>query len=158
MGEMLSFAPIGMFTALFRPLPGEVNNIFGILAGLENGLLLFLIASGIYRARWRAWFDPAVVWALTTLLSWSFVYGFVSAQNLGSAFRFRLQILPVLLSLALYLRYHGGKVGAREASVNRESFSADHLVGEMFLDESAPILPEGDGLLGVIQQPLDGVR
>lgn len=156
MSEMLSFAPAGMFTALFRPLPGEVNNIFGILAGLENGVLLFLIVSGIYRARWRAWLDPAVVWALTTLLSWSFVYGFVSAQNLGSAFRFRLQILPLLLSLALYLRYRGVKSSSREAAVNRESLSADDFVGEALFDEPSPVLAASSGIRGVIQQPFDG--
>ncbi|WP_133296026.1 hypothetical protein [Zooshikella ganghwensis] len=41
--DMIVFAPIGVFTALFRPLLGEVNNIFGILAGLENTLLLIII-------------------------------------------------------------------------------------------------------------------
>jgi len=156
--EMLSFAPAGMFTALFRPLPGEVNNMFGILAGLENGVLLFLVLSGIYRARWRAWLDPAVVWALATLFSWSLVYGFVSSQNLGSAFRFRLQVLPLLLSLALYLRYFGGKYHARKTPVNGEGLGANHLIRESFFDKPSPVLATGKGFRGVIQQPLDGSR
>jgi hypothetical protein len=101
--DMLFFAPIGMFTALFRPLPGEILNLFGSLAGLENAFLCVLLALSIYRFRFAKLKDPAVVWALSLIFVWSFVYSYVSYQNLGSAFRFRLQVLPVLLVALLYL-------------------------------------------------------
>ena len=36
---------------------------------------------------------------------WGAVYGFASYQNLGTAFRFRVQVVPILLLLGLYLTY-----------------------------------------------------
>ena len=39
-GSMIAFMQIGSFTALFRPLPFEVPNAFGMMAGLENGFIL----------------------------------------------------------------------------------------------------------------------
>lgn len=103
-GSMLRFAPWGAFTALFRPLPGEVRNPFGLLAGVENVFLLLLLASAIVRARPRVFREPAVVWGVMLVLTWSFVYSFVSYYNFGAAVRFKLQILPILLLVLLYLR------------------------------------------------------
>lgn len=102
-GGMIRFLPVGMFTALFRPLPGEVMNPFGLLAGLENLLLLGLAAVALVRLRPRELADPLVLWALAWVLAWAALYGFVSYQNLGTAVRFKLQILPVLLLLSLHL-------------------------------------------------------
>lgn len=99
----LSFLPLGMFTALFRPLPGEVANIFGILAGLENVFLLLLMVIATFRTRLSELKEPLVIWGISAVLIWAMVYGFISYQNLGSAVRFKLQILPVLLPLLLYL-------------------------------------------------------
>lgn len=105
LGGMLKFAPIGMFTALFRPLPGEIMNPFGLLAGFENTFLLvavFKTISNIGTRRWKLK-EPLTLWAITLILVWSFVYGFVSFQNLGSGARFKLQILPVMLCLLVFL-------------------------------------------------------
>lgn len=101
---MIGFLPLGIFTALFRPLPGEVLNPFAMLAGLENLMLLFLLFQAIRRTRLLELTQPMVMWAVALILIWASVYGFTSYQNLGSAARFRLQILPVLLGTILYLR------------------------------------------------------
>ncbi len=107
-GDIFSFAPLGMFTALFRPLPGEIMNPFGLLAGLENAALLWLVVFGM-KKKWDNWHHTPrgertlLIWALLTILSWSFVYGFISYQNLGAAFRFRLQILPIMVLFVLFL-------------------------------------------------------
>mgnify|MGYP006274103099 CR=1 FL=1 len=102
--DMILFMPVGAFTALFRPLPGEVLNPFGMLAGLENAFLLGLIVYGVYRRGVGPVLrDPVLLWAILTLLAWSAIYGFVSYQNLGTAFRFRAQVAPIMLLLALYL-------------------------------------------------------
>ncbi|HEX8363235.1 MAG TPA: hypothetical protein VF613_24160 [Longimicrobium sp.] len=101
--SMLKFMPIGAFTALFRPLPGEVMNPFGLLAGLESALLLGLVVLALKRVRWATLRQPLVVWAVSLVVVWASIYGFVSSQNLGSAVRFKLQILPMLLILLLYL-------------------------------------------------------
>ena len=103
--SMVAFLPIGIFTALFRPLPFEVMNPFGLLAGLENAYILVLFVFGLMRHGLGGLRSPLLLWALTTLLVWGAVYGFVSYQNLGSAFRFRVQVVPILLLLALYLTY-----------------------------------------------------
>jgi len=107
--SMLAFAPIGSFTALFRPLPGEVLNAFGLLSGLENFILLWLTFLAIKRSKLKDLKEPLVLWALVFIMGWSIIYGFVSFQNLGSAVRFKLQILPVLLGLILYLSRHRDK-------------------------------------------------
>jgi len=102
-GDMIKFAPIGMVTALFRPFPGEVLNLFGLLASLENLILLYLFILSIKRFRKGDLKDPVLLWAIVLVLTWSFVYGFVSFQNLGSAVRFKLQVLPILICILLYL-------------------------------------------------------
>lgn len=101
--SLVAFAPVGAFTALFRPLPGEVMNPFGLLAGLENLVLLFLLGLAVVRARLATFSDPLVVWGVLLVATWASVYGFVSYYNMGAAVRFKLQILPVLLGLLLFL-------------------------------------------------------
>lgn len=99
-GGMLAFLPQGVFTALFRPLPGEVLNPFGLLAGLENLFLLGLVARALRRMTRRRLSPPVVQWMLAYVICWASVYGFV-AGNLGSAVRFKMQVLPALLAVLL---------------------------------------------------------
>ena len=101
-GDVVAFAPLGAFTALFRPLPGDIRTPFGLLASLENVVLLILLFRAIKRTRWRELKEPMVMWAILLVLTWATVYGFL-AQNMGTAVRYKLQILPVLLGLLLYL-------------------------------------------------------
>jgi hypothetical protein len=156
--EMLTFAPLGMFTALFRPLPGEVMNIFGGLAGIENAVLLYLVFSGLRRARRADFKDPAAIWGIALLTSWSFVYGFVSTQNLGSAFRFRLQVLPAVVALALYFRFKQRAGRAVEARVYPERAVTNHLVGEVAFHVSPAADPHGEAIFRRNDQLADGAR
>jgi hypothetical protein len=100
---MLTFVPIGAFTALFRPLPGEVLNPFALLASFENLGLLALLLRAIKRSTWKELRQPVILWAITLILVWAVAYGFASTQNLGAAVRWKLQILPLLLGLLCYL-------------------------------------------------------
>ncbi|MBU3967372.1 MAG: hypothetical protein KKG76_08375 [Euryarchaeota archaeon] len=112
--SMVAFVPIGAFTALFRPLPGDILNPFGMLAGLENLVLLIMLMLAVKRMRWNELKEPIVLWAILLVIIWAIVYGFISYQNLGTAVRFRLQILPVLLGILLYLgRRHTRTIPAR---------------------------------------------
>jgi hypothetical protein len=104
-GQMVAFAPKGMFAALYRPLPGEIFNIFGLLSGVENLVLLWMLWTAVRRARKAALREPIVLWSFVLTLIWGFFYAFISYQNLGSAARFRLQIIPILLLAPLYLIY-----------------------------------------------------
>ncbi len=101
--QMVKLAPIEAFTALFRPLPGEVMNLFGWLAGLENVVLLLALFVAAVRTRWWELKDPLVMWVTVLIAAWAHVYGFISSQNLGSAVRFKLQVLPLLWGMLLYL-------------------------------------------------------
>jgi hypothetical protein len=102
-GEALKFAPLGAFTAFFRPLPGEVMNPFGIMAGVEDLGFLLLFARALIRLRLREFSDPVVAGTAGLLLVWAFFYAFVSSGNLGTAVRYRLQVLPLFIMLLLYL-------------------------------------------------------
>ena len=104
---MIGFLPVGIFTVLFRPLPGEVRNVFGMLAGLENGFLLywsyrcarmFIRNRGVRRPLRR---EPTVIWAVILVITWCAFYGFISFQNLGASVRFRLPIISVFVGLLL---------------------------------------------------------
>jgi hypothetical protein len=101
--DFVVFAPRAMFTALFRPLPGEVNNMFGALAGLENFALLALFLWGLVKCRKVDFQNPTVAFSLLLLFVWSAVYGLISFQNLGTASRFKLMVFPVILILPFFV-------------------------------------------------------
>lgn len=98
----MKYLPLGIFTALFRPLPLEVPNIFGTLQSLDNLILLFLLCMAVKRTRLKEFGEPLVLWAIFLVLTWAALYGNV-IYNLGTLVRYKLQILPVLLGLLLYL-------------------------------------------------------
>jgi len=123
--EIVMFLPVGMFTALFRPLPGEVMNVFGFLSGIENFILLLLLVKGLFNLSKRDLRDPVLLWAVLFILVWSSVYGFFSYQNLGTAVRFRLQVLPALLGTLLYIGARKG--GARKGTTKRHSLEESGL-------------------------------
>ena len=100
--QLLAALPMAMFTALFRPLPGEIANVFGFLAGIENVILLLLLGRAIVRFHLADLRNPAITGAVLLILAWTLAYAFISYQNLGTAVRFRLQILPVMLAVLLY--------------------------------------------------------
>jgi hypothetical protein len=100
---VVGFAPLGMFAALFRPLPGEVNNIFGVAAGLENAVLLFFALRAVWRTPARELRDPFLLWAIVLLLVWAGGYGFISSANVGSGVRYRLQVMPLFVWLLVHL-------------------------------------------------------
>jgi hypothetical protein len=99
----LAYLPLGIFTVLFRPLPGEVLTPFGLLAGLDGGLMLVLLLLAIWRVRLKQLGQPIVLWASVVILLWATFYAFGASYNLGTISRYRLQILPILLCLLLYL-------------------------------------------------------
>lgn len=101
-GEFIGYLPIAIFSALFRPLPSEVSSPFGVLAGLENVSVLVLFFVAVKRASLKDFGNPIVLWGIYLTLAWAAMYG-VLTQNLGSAARFKLQILPVMLGVLLFL-------------------------------------------------------
>lgn len=100
----LAYVPYGMFTALFRPLPGDVNNAFGVAAGLENLGLLVALVYGWARYKKAPLVTPGhkhvLRWLSVYVLCWGMVYSLISPQNLGTAVRFRLQTSQALIAIA----------------------------------------------------------
>ena len=110
--QAITFLPQGIFTALFRPLPGEVNNLFGALSGLENLILLFGLMITFFMASPEAKKDRFLQYAAITIFCWSLFYAFISYQNLGTAVRFKLQVLPLLLLVPIRLLHYSKKKGS----------------------------------------------
>lgn len=102
LNDLIIHLPIGIVTVLFRPLPWDVPNIFGFLQGLDSLVLLLLLVMAVKRTRLKELKDPLVLWAISLTLTWAAFYGLVTF-NLGTLVRYKLQILPVLLGLLLYL-------------------------------------------------------
>lgn len=115
--DMLKFAPLGAFTALFRPLPGEIGSFFGIVASIENFLLLCLVLVAAFRTRLSSLRDPLLVTLLVVISVWAVVYGFVSYQNLGTAVRFKAQVLPIILLVVMYPWWNRGRPRTRVIGV-----------------------------------------
>ncbi len=109
LGLMVAFLPVGIFTVMFRPLPGEVLSAFGLFAGAENLVLLggaWLAVKRIRIAAVRRKIirEPILIWAMALMFIWAAVYGFVSVQNLGAAVRFRLPVLAVMIGVSFMIR------------------------------------------------------
>jgi hypothetical protein len=101
--DLMLFTPQSVFIAFFRPLPGDVANIFGWLAGFENLGLLTLSTLALFRLRLRHFRNPLFLWGVALLTTWGLAYSVVAYKDLGTAARFKLQILPVMLSMIVCL-------------------------------------------------------
>jgi len=101
--DLILFTPRSVFTAYFRPLPGDLPHAFGLMAGCEDLALLLLTIWGFLKLRRRHWRNHFFLWALALLATWGLAYSLVTYKDLGTAVRFRLQIMPVLLGVLCYL-------------------------------------------------------
>jgi hypothetical protein len=101
--DVLLFTPEGFFITYFRPLPGDVPHVFGWLAGFENLGLLLLSIWALFRVRFVYFRNPIFLWSVALLLAWGLAYTPVAYRDLGTAVRFKLQIIPVLLGLIGYM-------------------------------------------------------
>jgi hypothetical protein len=108
---MIAFAPIGLLSVLFRPLPGEVRNVFGLLSGFENVGLIYLTYRAVRaiirypRVRRALLREPLIIWAILLVVTWTSTYGFIAFQNLGASVRFRLPIIAVFFALLICVRW-----------------------------------------------------
>ena len=119
LSHVVAFVPLSAFTALFRPLPGDVGGPFGLAAGVENAVLLLAFAFSITRFRPKHLLHPSFLTLAGVLVTWAVVYGFVSYQNLGTASRFKAQILPVLLPLLILLWQRVPRLSAHFSTLAR---------------------------------------
>lgn len=121
LSDFLKFLPTGMFTALYRPMPGEVLNLFGLFSGVESVVLLLFLIVSLLKARMSVFSDPLVQLSIFTLVVWSSAYGFISIQNMGTAVRFKLQVLPIMIILPYYILHLSNQ--EKESGDSEESVS-----------------------------------
>jgi hypothetical protein len=74
-----------------------------MMAHRGHGPLMQVAVSVLIAGLIRTWLAGIMVGSLVVLLLWALSYAFVSSQNFGTAVRYRVQILPILLGLLLYL-------------------------------------------------------
>jgi len=101
--DLILFTPESVFIAYFRPLPGDVPNLFGWCAGFENLALLAVSIWALFRVRLTYFRHHLFLWGLALLLTWGLAYSILSYKDLGSAARYKLQILPILLGMIGFL-------------------------------------------------------
>jgi hypothetical protein len=101
--DLLLSTPERMFIAFFRPLPGDVPNLFGMLAGFENLMLLLLSAWALLRLRLQYFRDHMFLWGTVLLVTWGLAYSVIAYKDLGTAVRFKLQVLPIHLGMIGYM-------------------------------------------------------
>lgn len=98
--------PYLMFSVLFRPLFFEAENILQFFSGVENVLLLLYAAGAVwYFLKYRLFKHSIIMIMLVHIIIWSAVYAPLSAQNLGTAVRYKLQILPFMITF-IYSAFH----------------------------------------------------
>ena len=101
--DLVLFTPESVFIAYFRPLPGDVPNLFGWLAGFENLGLLLVSIWALFRLRPVCFRNPLFLWGAALLVAWGLTYSLVAYKDLGAAVRYKLQVLPILLGMIGYL-------------------------------------------------------
>jgi hypothetical protein len=101
--QYILFLPEAIFSTLYRPLPGELGSAFGLMSGVENLLLLVLTIICFLRVTQHDFKVFSVQFSLVFLACWLLLYSPIAYQNLGTAVRFKLQILPPLIALLFYI-------------------------------------------------------
>lgn len=106
-----AIAPLGLLTALYRPLIVEVNGPLPLLNSLESTALLLISLLIVRRRGWGgAWRiirgSPVLMFCLVFVVLFGTAVG-VSSTNLGTLSRYRMPMLPmygVLLAVLLPVR------------------------------------------------------
>lgn len=99
---LLLVAPLGAFTALFRPLLFEAHNPFALVASIDNTVLLIIAAYAFKRSKLKEFGQPEILWMSAFILLWSTLHG-LGSGNLGALSRFKIQILPIFITLLVYM-------------------------------------------------------
>ena len=91
-----------MFTALYRPHLLDAYNSFMFLSACENIVFLLLSFKYIILHINKIIKNKYIVFLILYIISWSSVYSVISPGNLGTAVRFKLQVMPIILIIIGY--------------------------------------------------------
>ena len=91
-----------LFTTLFRPMLFDITNAFTFISACENIVLFLLVVKYIVLNIKDLVKNKYIVFLLFYIFSWLLFYVLVSPGNLGTAIRFKLQVLPIILIVIGY--------------------------------------------------------
>lgn len=100
--KLVLVAPLALATALFRPTIFEAHNAFSLAAALDNTILFVIFIYALRRSRIRELMQSEVVWMCSFVVMWGVLYG-VGTGNLGAISRFKIQVLPIFITLLVYM-------------------------------------------------------
>jgi hypothetical protein len=99
--SVLINSPLALFSGLFRPMIFEVSSVPGILAGLENLVILALFIWRIRSIRLPSHENRLIVFAVLTYAVVLCIFLALSTPNLGTLSRYRVGFLPFFVLLIL---------------------------------------------------------
>ncbi len=105
--SILAFVPVGCLVALYSPMPWQAHNLPSALASIESCFAALLTVMMVLKLRREHWRDKIFVWSAMLVVMWSLVYSLIAFRDLGSAVRYRLQIMPIMVG-TFYLVVRGG--------------------------------------------------
>ena len=100
------------FTTLFRPMLFDITNPFTLVSACENIVLFLLCIKYIVLNIHNLVKNKYIVFLLFYIFSWLLFYVMVSPGNLGTAVRFKLQVIPIILMVigySIHLNLNKGK-------------------------------------------------
>lgn len=95
---IIANAPNALFTALYRPMPWEANDVFKIFATVENVLLMFLTVTALFR--WKDAFQSPhrfLIFSSLVYVVLLAIFLALSAPNFGTLTRYRVGFLPFFI-------------------------------------------------------------
>ncbi len=109
LAQELALAPLGLATALFRPLIFEARNAVQLANSIEATLLLVLFIQIIMRLGWAGFVRETM---RSPVLAFCAVFAFalglgtgLASSNLGTLSRYRAPMMPFFFTLLLMLRF-----------------------------------------------------
>lgn len=105
---MLSLAPLGITTAIYRPFLWEASNVLMIIAALESFFIIILtVRFFLLKSKRTIFKDPFLLFCLTFSIVFAFAVG-VSTFNFGTLSRYRVPLIPFhLLAITITTRSEG---------------------------------------------------
>ena len=107
--DIISLAPIAIFTAIFRPLPWEIGSPTMVISAIENTILLLITISLVIRIsplKVLSYIlkEPFLVMALSFSLFFSFGVG-IASTNFGALVRYKIPLMPFFFMSIFIIKY-----------------------------------------------------
>ncbi|MCW5909804.1 MAG: hypothetical protein KIT62_01960 [Cyclobacteriaceae bacterium] len=99
--SMVLNSPWALISGLFRPWLGEANSLTGLLAAIENLLLLTLAVSACFRKSWKTGHTLLLTTVITYMVLLCVLMA-LSTPNLGTLSRYRVGFLPFFVFVISY--------------------------------------------------------